>query len=128
MKRKGVSVRSSHHKNAGLNGGPELLYTSRQQIFAPEEYVIGGDPTHNSTRESLDMLAHFATTQMVAERYRLDAWPLFNMGDGDTFPPALVRIQVVRHAPRLTSQLSRCCPFRLITFSSPSYDRLMTVL
>ena len=43
-------------------------------------------------------LSQFANNQMLTERYRLDSWPLFNLGDGGAVASiesdSLVRIQV----------------------------------
>ena len=63
------------------DANPEMLYQTRQFVFAPEEYSITGRTGNASNAAAMAQaeLSHFANNQMLAERYRLDAWPLFGM-------------------------------------------------
>lgn len=82
--------------DTGLEG-PDTLYEQRQPVLSPEHYMLSGD-TKNATMGTLDELGLFASNQMVAERFRISAWPLFNVGDGGIYnpnlrSPSLVRVQ-----------------------------------
>ena len=83
--------------NTFPDSGPSVLYRTRQPIFAAEEYAITGT-TGNATAETNSELVYFANNEMIADRYRLDTWPLFNLGDGGDVPDinsdSLVRVQV----------------------------------
>ena len=54
--------------------GPATLYESGQYIFAPEEYAI--QPSGNATDMALQQLIYYAANARIAERYRLEAWPI----------------------------------------------------
>ena len=58
------------------NQGYETLYTTRQPIFAPEEYSIDGTTT-NATAATESELALFASNRYVADRYRWEPWPTY---------------------------------------------------
>jgi hypothetical protein len=79
------------------SGSAATLYASRQHILSPEEYEINGAIT-NASQETANQLLMFAGNQYVAERFGLDNWPLFNVGDGGGNPnvrsDSLVRVQV----------------------------------
>ena len=83
--------------NTFPDSGPSALYRTRQPIFAAEEYAITGT-TGNATAETNNELVYFANNEMIADRYRLDTWPLFALGDGGDVPvinsDSLVRVQV----------------------------------
>jgi len=81
--------------DTGLQG-PDTLYQQRQPLLVPEEYMLSGSTT-NVTYGMNNQLAMYANNQMVAERFGLSAWPLFNVGDGGGNPnlrsAPLVRVQ-----------------------------------
>lgn len=80
--------------NAGY-GGATTLYEARMPIASPEEYAIAHD-TRNATRAADMQLSFYATNQMSGDRFRLDTWPLFNLGDNPhrvVTAPTLVRVQ-----------------------------------
>ena len=62
------------------SGSATTLYASRQHILSPEEYEINGRIT-NASQETANQLVMFAKNQYVAERFGLDNWPLFNVGE-----------------------------------------------
>lgn len=81
--------------DTGLQG-VDTLYEQRQPVLVPEQYQISGATT-NATRAANQQLALYASDQMMAHRFGLSAWPLFNVGDGGGNPnlhsPSLVRVQ-----------------------------------
>ena len=95
--------------NTFSDAAPESLYKDGQFLFAPEQYAVEGGAIwqplwDNLTRSKADAhamftqeLIMFANNQVLAERYRLDYWPLFALGDGgdifDIISDSLIRIQ-----------------------------------
>ena len=68
--------------------GPQSLYRSGYFISAPEQYPIRcphGNCTAasgvNATRLAQQQMANFAGNALVDERFGLDSWPLFHVGD-----------------------------------------------
>ena len=81
--------------NAGY-GGATSLYETRMPIASPEEYAIAHD-TENAT-EAVDLqLSWYAINQYAGDKFRIDTWPLFYLGDNAkrvVTSPSLVRVQV----------------------------------
>ena len=54
--------------------------------------------TGNATAKVEGQLTYYENDQLISERYRLDIWPLFALGDGGGVPiirsDSLVRVQV----------------------------------
>lgn len=71
--------------NAGY-GGASSLYEARMPVMSPEEYGIAHDVA-NVTRAADLQLSYYSLNQMAGERYRLDTWPLFNLGVREIAPP-----------------------------------------
>ena len=67
--------------NTFPDSGPESLYRTRQFIYSPEEYAVTGT-TGNATSKTEGQLQYYENDQLIGERYRLDIWPLFALGDG----------------------------------------------
>jgi hypothetical protein len=85
--------------NTFSDSGPESLYRDGQFLFSAEQYAItGSDPNSNNTDMVDQQLIMFANDQLLAQRYRLDYWPLFALGDGgdvtDVTSDSLIRVQV----------------------------------
>jgi hypothetical protein len=93
--------------NTFSDSAPESLYVDGQFMFSPEQYAIRGNGkafTHtmgNAKAAAImttEQLLMFANDQLLTERYRLDMWPLFALGDGgsvvDTRSDSLVRVQI----------------------------------
>ena len=83
--------------NTFPDSGPESLYRTRQFIYSPEEYAVTGT-TGNASSKTEGQLQYYENDQLIGERYRLDVWPLFALGDGGGVPvirsDSLVRVQV----------------------------------
>lgn len=83
--------------NTFPDSGPETLYHSRIPYFSPEEYSVTGT-TGNATAMLVGQLQYYHDNSMLQERYQLDTWPLFSLGDGGGVPvirsDSLVRVQV----------------------------------
>ena len=78
--------------NTFSDSGPETLYRDGQFIYSPEQYAVNpsGDLQCNAsgycngTTMTNQQLVMFANDQLLAERYRLDGWPLFSVFDGNS--------------------------------------------
>ena len=103
--------------NTFSDSAPESLYTSGEFIFSPvsaaapcassfrslkqaaaqEQYAVRGNG-QDAAKMTDEQLTMYANDQLLSERYRLDLWPLFALGDGgsvvDTRSDSLVRVQV----------------------------------
>ena len=79
------------------SGSAATLYASRQFILSPEEYEINGDIA-NASSATANQLLMFARNSYSSERFGLDNWPLFNIGDGggnaNVESDSLLRVQV----------------------------------
>lgn len=95
--------------NTFPDSGPESLYRTRQFIYSPEEYAVTGT-TGNATSKTEGQLQYYENDQLIGERYRLDIWPLFALGDGggvrSTACQTLVLL-VIRGHPSSTEMLHR---------------------
>eukprot|EP01045_Picozoa_sp_COSAG04_P020411 COSAG04_NODE_2087_length_4828_cov_15.357418_3_plen_362_part_00 len=95
--------------NTFSDSGPETLYRDGQFIYSPEQYAVNpsGDLQCNAsgycngTTMTNQQLVMFANDQLLAERYRLDGWPLFSVFDGNSDvqyeglkSDSLIRVQV----------------------------------
>ena len=83
--------------NTFPDSGPETMYQSRVPYFSPEEYAVTG-VTGNATAKLVSQLRYYYDNSMLQERYMLDTWPLFAVGDGGSVQvirsDSLVRVQV----------------------------------
>ena len=86
--------------NAGY-GAASSLYEARMPIMSPEEYAIANDVA-NVTRAADLQLSYYSLNQMAGDRYRLDTWPLFNLGvrSAASRPPNRRTPRVRPHPPQ----------------------------
>lgn len=68
--------------------GPQTLYRTGLMVSAPEQYPIqcpasdcANASTFNATHAAINQMSAYETNALDDERYGLDSWPLFHIGD-----------------------------------------------